>query len=111
MLLTMTLALAAASNAQENLATYTRCTSDHAISFKAGDLSGDSDATVIEAAKLSCNAERSAFVDAVDSFTRERHPDLGAGSRAKVTAMFVKMREDEMKVDLMLELSAKGATN
>ena len=99
--------IAGATVPNERLATYGACVAQAAASFKKSDLSGDSVATLIGAAEVACRRERLAFVDAVDAFTRERHPDLGPGSRAKVTDLFVTMRLQKLESEIFNQLNGK----
>ena len=101
----MFLAVVASTNApQDRLSEYGSCVAGTATEFKAGDLSGDSAETILNAAELSSRRERLAFVEAVNTFTQDRHPDLGPGSRAKVAALFVKMQEDKLEADVGRQL-------
>jgi hypothetical protein len=97
------------SEPQERLADYAACVAETSAAFKAGDLSGDSSQTIIRAAQVACRVERTAFVDAVDAFTKERHPDLNAGGRAKVTDLFVRMREQEIETAVTGQFDGKGS--
>jgi tryptophan 2,3-dioxygenase len=86
---------------------YADCVSATAANFKAGELSGDPYEIVTKAAELECSSARQNFLAAVHAFTTKRHPELGSGGRAKVTYLFVHMREQQLENEIAKQLSAK----
>ena len=107
-LLAFATAVAASISPLEALADYAACVSTTAAEFKASDLSGDTAETVVRAAQVACRKDRQTFVDAVDAFTRARHPELGPGSRAKVADLFVRAQEQNLEREVAGQIDGKG---
>jgi hypothetical protein len=108
-ILAISAAIVGANVPQEKLAAYGTCVAQTAARFKTSDLSGDSAETIITAAEVACRREKLAFVDAIDAFTSERHPDLGPGGRAKITDLFVRMQEQKLEGEISSQLQGKGS--